>query len=177
MPAPSPARGSAPTAPRCSRLSRMRQRVLDDLVGLAALDVGDEADAAGSPCRTPDHRGHAPPGYRDPRCRSFARRQRAWNAPVPAAPACLARDPTSSRPFCFASLPTAMAPDSHRRPAHRSFPRHRTAALRPEPSLCQVGSRLASLILKQRRCSSSAEFRGARPATGPTRQTGTAILT
>ena len=47
MPAPSPARGSAPTAPRCSRLQRIVQRVLDDLVRLAALDVGDEADAAG----------------------------------------------------------------------------------------------------------------------------------
>ena len=47
MPAPSPARGSAPTAPRCSRLHRIVQRVLDDLVRLAALDVGDEADAAG----------------------------------------------------------------------------------------------------------------------------------
>ena len=47
MPAPSPARGSAPTAPRCSRLTQDRQRVFDDLMRLAALDVGDEADAAG----------------------------------------------------------------------------------------------------------------------------------
>ena len=47
MPAPSPARGSAPTAPRCSRLSEDGQRVLDDLVRFAALDVGNEADAAG----------------------------------------------------------------------------------------------------------------------------------
>ena len=47
MPAPSPARGSAPTAPRCSRLQQDGERVLDDLVRLAALDVGDEADAAG----------------------------------------------------------------------------------------------------------------------------------
>ena len=38
--------GSAPTAPRCSRLTGCR-RVLDDLVRLPALDVGDEADTAG----------------------------------------------------------------------------------------------------------------------------------
>ena len=39
--------GRRPTAPRCSRLQQDRERVLDDLLRLAALDVGDEADAAG----------------------------------------------------------------------------------------------------------------------------------
>ena len=61
MPAPSPARGSAPTAPRCSRFTRIVERVLDDLVRLAALDVGDEADAGRNPCRAPDRTIRASP--------------------------------------------------------------------------------------------------------------------
>ena len=36
-----------------------RKRVLDDLVRLAALDVGDEADAAGDPCRARGHKGRS----------------------------------------------------------------------------------------------------------------------
>ena len=47
MPAPSPARGSAPTAPRCSRLQRIASASSTSLCDLRALDVGDEADAAG----------------------------------------------------------------------------------------------------------------------------------
>ena len=47
MPAPSPISLSAPTAPRWSRFSRILQTLLDDLVRALALDVGDEADAAG----------------------------------------------------------------------------------------------------------------------------------
>ena len=47
MPAPSPVLASQPQAPRCSRLSRICRRLLDDVVGLAALEIDDEADAAG----------------------------------------------------------------------------------------------------------------------------------
>ena len=47
MPQPSPAFGSAPTAPRWSRLCRICRRLRDDRVALAVLHVGDEADAAG----------------------------------------------------------------------------------------------------------------------------------
>ena len=47
MPAPSPAIGSAPTAPRCSRFSRMSSASLTIWCDLRALQVGDEADAAG----------------------------------------------------------------------------------------------------------------------------------
>ena len=47
MPAPSPASGSAPTAPRCSRFSRMASASLTSWCDLRALQVGDEADAAG----------------------------------------------------------------------------------------------------------------------------------
>ena len=47
MPAPSPARGSAPTAPRCSRLQRMASASCTILCDFAALDIGNEADAAG----------------------------------------------------------------------------------------------------------------------------------
>ena len=39
--------GSAPTAPRWSRFSQDREALLDDVVRLAVLHVGDEADAAG----------------------------------------------------------------------------------------------------------------------------------
>ena len=47
MPQPSPIFGSAPTAPRWSRLFEDREALLDDVVRLAVLHVGDEADAAG----------------------------------------------------------------------------------------------------------------------------------
>ena len=93
MPAPSPARGSAPTAPRCSRLSRMVKRVFDDLVRLAALDVGDESDAAGILVERriveAARRGHAGIGgigkaqaRVDERCRR-KRCVRAYPMPVP----------------------------------------------------------------------------------------------
>ena len=47
MPAPSPVFFSQPQAPRCSRFSRIWSALLDDVVRLAALQVDDEADAAG----------------------------------------------------------------------------------------------------------------------------------
>ena len=47
MPAPSPVSGSEPAAPRCSRLTSSVEGVADDGVRALALDVGDEADAAG----------------------------------------------------------------------------------------------------------------------------------
>ena len=46
-PQPSPSVGSAPTAPRWSRLTRICRPFSQDRVGLAVLHVGDEADAAG----------------------------------------------------------------------------------------------------------------------------------
>ena len=47
MPAPSPTSGSAPTAPRCVEVLQDLQAIRDDVVRAAALQVGDEADAAG----------------------------------------------------------------------------------------------------------------------------------
>ena len=47
MPAPSPVLTSQPQAPRCSRLMSTCSALRDDAVRLAALDVDDEADAAG----------------------------------------------------------------------------------------------------------------------------------
>ena len=45
MPAPSPVFGSAPNAPRCFMFQH-GERLADDLVRLAALDIDDHADAA-----------------------------------------------------------------------------------------------------------------------------------
>ena len=47
MPAPSPASGSAPTAPRWVEILQDLEALLDDLVARPRLQVGDEADAAG----------------------------------------------------------------------------------------------------------------------------------
>jgi hypothetical protein len=48
MPAPSPVSGSAPQAARCeSRFRISRPFSLHDVARFLALDVGDEADAAG----------------------------------------------------------------------------------------------------------------------------------
>ena len=47
MPQPSPALGSAPTAPRWSRLSRICRPIAHEFVRLGVVHVGDEADAAG----------------------------------------------------------------------------------------------------------------------------------
>ena len=47
MPAPSPVLASQPHAPRCCRLMRTCEPLLDDRVRAAPLDVDDEADAAG----------------------------------------------------------------------------------------------------------------------------------
>ena len=46
MPAPSPVSGSQPHAPRCVRLRRTVEPLLDDVVRALALHVDDEADAA-----------------------------------------------------------------------------------------------------------------------------------
>ena len=102
MPAPSPARGSAPTAPRCSRLSRIVSAVLDDLVRFATLDVGNKADTAGSfflrrieqakPLRA--HR-HSP---RSPRLRPRRPAPRFRHTPPPAAASSLPSAP-EGEPF------------------------------------------------------------------------------
>ena len=47
MPAPSPVFFSQPQAPRCSRLFRICQRLTNDVVRFATLEIDDEADAAG----------------------------------------------------------------------------------------------------------------------------------
>ena len=47
MPAPSPASGSAPDRAAMGQVLQDQQAVLDDRVALLALDVRDEADAAG----------------------------------------------------------------------------------------------------------------------------------
>ena len=47
MPAPSPTSGSAPTAPRCSRFSRIGGRSRRCVWDFARAEVDDEADAAG----------------------------------------------------------------------------------------------------------------------------------
>ena len=47
MPAPSPVLASQPQAPRCAQVHQHLQRLLDDRVRAPALDVHDEADAAG----------------------------------------------------------------------------------------------------------------------------------
>ena len=47
MPAPSPVFASQPQAPRCSRLIEDLDRLADDVVRLAVLQIDDEADAAG----------------------------------------------------------------------------------------------------------------------------------
>ena len=47
MPAPSPVFASQPQAPRCSQVDEDLQRLPDDRVRAPALDVDDEADAAG----------------------------------------------------------------------------------------------------------------------------------
>ena len=47
MPAPSPVLASQPQAPRCSQVDEHLEGLPDDRVRAAALDVDDEADAAG----------------------------------------------------------------------------------------------------------------------------------
>ena len=47
MPAPSPCSGSAPVAPRCVEILEDLQPLRDDRVAFLALDMGDEAHAAG----------------------------------------------------------------------------------------------------------------------------------
>ena len=90
MPAPSPVCGSQPQAPRCVRLRSTVEALLDDVVRRLALDVGDEADAAGvvlearvvqPPCGSAIGRVMMPPLTRVAGARSVRRR---------AAPACRA---------------------------------------------------------------------------------------
>ena len=47
MPAPSPVFFSQPQAPRCSRFTRIWIACCDEVVRFAALEIDDEADAAG----------------------------------------------------------------------------------------------------------------------------------
>ena len=62
MPAPSPISGSAPTAPRCSRFSRIRRPFWTIWCDFSLLQVDDEADAAGIVLAVRDRRGPRPPG-------------------------------------------------------------------------------------------------------------------
>ena len=62
MPAPSPASGSAPTAPRCSRFSRMASASSTSWCDLRALQVGDEADAARVVLAAPGRTGRSAAG-------------------------------------------------------------------------------------------------------------------
>ena len=56
MPAPSPVSGSQPQAPRCVEVRRTVEALLDDVVRALAVDVDDEADAAGVVLECADRR-------------------------------------------------------------------------------------------------------------------------
>ncbi|WDT80093.1 MAG: hypothetical protein MPW14_23795 [Candidatus Manganitrophus sp.] len=76
MPAPSPVQGSQPTAPRWSRFSSDLQPIVNDVVGTAALDVGQEADAAGIVLELRDRKGLV---LRGSRVDSLTRRLSSWD--------------------------------------------------------------------------------------------------
>ena len=116
MPAPSPAMGSAPTAPRCSRFSRMASASLDQLVRFVALEVGDEADAArvvlAARIEEPARARMGQRGIRLPRAHGRLRSQTSW--PLAFRLACIH---DRGGPACARLGPPATRPEARRKQA------------------------------------------------------------
>ncbi len=181
---PSRRRSGAGSAPACRRrrrragrrrprrdargCSRICKRVLDDLVRLAVLDVGDEADAAGILLVARDRRGPGPAGQPGSKC------------------GLAARVPDDAGSHVAALLHVVESLRAHRRPPW--LPPLRQRRLFGAPAVPGAGHLSPGRASRERRRRASPLFRASKPrgaadatgaatsATDGDRQTGTAML-